>query len=44
MGSYIVGAIVLLIIVLASVSVYKTKKKGSCGSCGNDCCKKGGCH
>ena len=44
MGSYVVGAAVLLCIILAVASVYRSKKKGGCGSCGNDCCKKGGCH
>ncbi|MCQ4727240.1 FeoB-associated Cys-rich membrane protein [Anaerotignum faecicola] len=37
MGTYIVGGIVLIIIILAVRQVRKTKKNGGCG-CGCDNC------
>lgn len=48
MGTFIVGAVVLGIIILAARSVYKSRKKGDgcgcgCSGCGGSDDKKHGC-
>lgn len=43
MGTFVVGAILLLIVVLIVRSIIKGKKSGK-SSCGGDCSNCGGCH
>ncbi|MDD6071005.1 MAG: FeoB-associated Cys-rich membrane protein [Clostridiales bacterium] len=44
MGTFVVGMIVLVVVILAIRSMVKDKKAGKSLQCGGDCSKCRGCH
>lgn len=44
MGTFIVGAVLLIIVGLIVKSMVRDKKNGKSIQCGGDCGKCGGCH
>lgn len=44
MGTFVVGMIVLVVVILAIRSMIKDKKAGKSLQCGGDCSKCRGCH